>query len=152
MGERGRDSAQALPLASHGTCCNHLRVVFFACTGNYLQISMIVFLALLVFLAHNSPMPHKTAQGERIGGHLEFLQQARLGKRRAPAGGSGLEKIVGRSSQYCSAPGWDRQQEHQPATRNPPAGFNTAVRQTGMPRTEKPSAHALTGRKATAKT
>ena len=34
-----------------------LRVVFFACTGNYLQISMIVFLALLVFLAHNSPMP-----------------------------------------------------------------------------------------------
>ena len=30
---------------------------FFACTGNYLQVSMIVFLALLVFLAHNSPMP-----------------------------------------------------------------------------------------------
>ena len=80
----------------------------------------------------------------------EFLQQARLGKHKAPAGGSGIEKIVGRSSQYCSAPGWDRQQEHQPATRNPPAGFHTAVRQTGMPRTEKPSAHALTGRKETA--
>lgn len=30
-------------------------------------------------------------------------------------------------------------------------GLSTGLRQTGMPRTEKPSAQALTGRKATAK-
>lgn len=56
-------------LISHDPWRNHLRVVFFACTGNYLQVAMIVFLALLVFLAHNSPMPNKAASGERIGGH-----------------------------------------------------------------------------------
>ena len=70
----------------------------------------------------------------------EFLQQARLGKHKAPAGGSGLEKIVGRSSQYCSAPGWDRQQEHQPATRKPPAGFCTAVRRDLYRQEKKPKA------------
>ena len=70
----------------------------------------------------------------------EFLQQARLGKHKAPAGGSGLEKIVGRSSQYCSAPGWDRQQEHQPATRKPPAGFCTAVRRDLYRQEKQPKA------------
>ena len=90
-----------------------------------------------------SATQRSTQSSDRVIGSAvtaEFLQQARLGKHKAPAGGSGLEKIVGRSSQYCSAPGWDRQQEHQPATRKPPAGFCTAVRRDLHRREKQPKA------------
>ena len=39
-----------------------------------------------------------THRSDRVSGSAvttEFLQQARLGKHKAPAGGSGIEKIVG---------------------------------------------------------
>ena len=49
-------------------------------------------------------MPNKTASGERIGAHRRFLQQARLGKHKAPAGGSGIEKIVGAKASSAGKP------------------------------------------------
>ena len=47
--------------------------------------------------AHNS-FHRSTQSSDRVSGSAvttEFLQQARLGKHKAPAGGSGIEKIVG---------------------------------------------------------
>ena len=41
---------------------------------------------------------HRSKRSGRVSGSAvtaEFLQQARLGKHKAPAGGSGIEKIVG---------------------------------------------------------
>ncbi len=93
---------------------------------------------LIVFRCRSKTQRHRVSRHRPVTD--KFLQQARLGKHKAPAGGSGLEKIVGRSSQYCSAPGWDRQQEHQQATRKPPAGFCTAVRRDLHRREKQPKA------------
>lgn len=56
---------------------------------------------LALYYARRYITPIAAKRSDRVSGSAvttEFLQQARLGKDKATAGGSGIEKIVGRST------------------------------------------------------